>query len=395
MQINLTDYIESPKIDTSVYENMHRSEDLFYRICSSEGDLSAKKISEYKIALLGITEDRNSNNKGAAQAADIIREQLYRLYIPDNKIKLIDLGNLKQGKSVKDTYRALLEVYSFLLTIGTIPVIIGGTQDLVYSIFQSYHFRKQPFNFTNIDARFDLGSTDDGFDNSSFLSKIIKDNSPFLFNYTHIGYQTYYSSNADINLLDELWFDCIRLGTARGVIPENEPYLRDSDFVCIDINAVKQSDAPAHKRASVHGFYGEEMCQLGKYAGLSDRLSGFGLFEMNPELDRNNQTAELSAQIIWHFVQGVWLRKKDFPNRPVTEYRKFIVQMQEGDSDLIFYKNPKTGRWWMEIPYLDRKKEKIIVISCSYADYQTATDGEVPERWWRFFQKLSRASEKR
>ncbi|MEA2042062.1 MAG: formimidoylglutamase [Bacteroidota bacterium] len=394
MEMNLNDYISLPDFEASEYKAIHKNSDLFYRIAARKNDLSAERISEQRVVILSVPEDRNSDNKGSANSPDAVRRQLYNLYLPSHDIPILDLGNLKQGKTVKDTYRALYEVYLYLLSLQVIPVIIGGSQDLMYSVFKVYDALKQPFNLTNIDARFDLGPVDDAFQNHSFLSKLIQENSPYLFNYTHIGYQTYYNSPDDISLLDELWFECIRLGKAKNEINENEPFLRDSDFACIDINAVRQSDAPGRANASVHGFSGEEACQLSKYAGMSDRLSGFGIFEMNPEFDRDHQTAEFTAQLVWHFIQGVWLRKGDFPKRPVTEYRKFIIQTEEEESTLIFYKNPKTGRWWMEVPFFEKKEEKNILVSCSPNDYKVATEGDIPERWWRFYQKLSRAAAK-
>jgi formiminoglutamase len=392
MQTDLRHYIDLPKTDSGFFEHLHRKEDLMLQTMANEQRIKNLREGNYKLAVLGVPEDRNSQNKGSAEAPDKIREKFYSLYSPDPDFPMIDLGNLKQGKSVKDTYTAVREVFIFLRNSGIIPVIIGGTQDLLMPIFDSYNTAKQPFNISNIDARFDLGDIESGFDNSSILSRIIHDKSPYLFNYTQIGYQGYYASPKDLALLDDLWFENIRLGEAQFDMTENEPYLRDSDFVCMDIRAVRQSDAPGVFPASVHGFYGEQACQLAKYAGLSDRLTGFALFETNPKYDRAGQTAELAAQIVWHFIQGVWLRKKDFPARSIEEYRKFIVPTPESDSNLIFYKNPKTGRWWMEIPYFEKNKEQKIIVACSMSDYHTATEGDVPDRWWRYYQKLSSAS---
>ena len=190
-------------------------------------------------------------------------------------------------------------------------------------------------------------------------------------------------------MMKKLYFDTIRLGFARSEMSEVEPFLRDSDMVSLDINAIKQADAPGHATPSVNGFYGEEACQLAKYAGLSDRLSCFCVFEINPNFDVNNQTVELAAQIIWHFVQGFYLRQKDFPVSDLKKYIKFIVNFEKSEQKLIFYKSPKTERWWIEIPYEEKNKEKKLIIPCSYQDYFKATRQEIPDKWWKYFQKLN------
>lgn len=392
MVLKLKDYLDLPSLDRSAYSHRHRSDTLLYTIAADEQKLNNLSDANYKVAILGVPEDRNSSNSGAGAAPDKIREKLYSLYLPAVDFKVVDLGNIKRGKNVKDTYAALSDVYGHLLSLNIIPLILGGTQDLTIPIFQVYHELKHPFNFTNIDARFDFGNTESGFDNRSFLSKIVQEGSPYLFNYTQLGYQSYYTAPQDIDLMDDLWFDCLRLGKAQADIRESEPYLRDSDFVSLDMRSIRQSDAPGVRPASVHGFFGQEACQLSKYAGMSDRLTGFGIYETNPTHDIQEQTVELSAQLAWHFMLGVWLRKRDFPARPIEEYRKFIVTTPETDNALIFYKNPKTGRWWVEVPYIEKKKERKIIIACSERDYETAAEGDIPQRWIRYYHKLSSAS---
>jgi hypothetical protein len=181
----------------------------------------------------------------------------------------------------------------------------------------------------------------------------------------------------------------VRLGAARSYLHENEPYLRDSDFVSFDISAVKQCDAPASSNPSVNGFYGEEICQLAKYAGLSEKLTSFGIFELNPSFDVHNQTAELAAQMIWHFVQGYYLRQNEIPKHSDKHYKKFIVSQEKSDQKIIFLKSEKTNRWWFEVPYSVKDKEKKYIAACSYSDYERACGSEIPDKWLKYFQKLN------
>ncbi len=391
MNLDLENYIDFPSIDATEYADSHRSDMLIYNIRCDEEKLKLLHEGNYRIAILGVPEDRNSNNTGSALAPDEVRKKLYSLYIPSENLKVVDLGNLKKGKNVKDTYVALHEVYTYLQSRGTIPLLIGGTQDLSIAVFEYYHNLQIPFNITNIDARIDLGKSDSILNNKSFLNQLVHTGSPYLFNYTHLAYQGYYVAYQDVDLLDDLWFEAIRLGKIQADVRDSEPCLRDSDFVTFDIGAIRQSDAPGVKPASTNGLFGQEACQMCKYAGMSDRVTGFGLFETNPTYDRNGQTAELAAQLAWHFMLGVWLRKQDFPAREISSYRKYIIATPDSDNELIFYRNSKTERWWLEVPYYSDGKENIIIISCSEKDYEVAASGDIPDCWMRYYKKLSSA----
>ena len=96
--------------------------------------------------------------------------------------------------------------------------------------------------------------------------------------------------------------------------------------------------------------------------------------------------------MIWYFIDGVNHRKKDYPIGTKKNYLKYRVGIQDGKNELVFYKSNKSERWWMDIPYPAHNKikyERHLLVPCSYNDYQTACDNEMPDRWWQTFQKLS------
>ena len=345
-----------------------------------------KDLSVFDIAIIGVPEERITINKGTAKASDIIRTKFYRLNQPDN-VKIIDLGNLKPGETLNDTYVALGHVVAELIKKGIVPVILGGSQDLTYGNFLAYNELNQQINLVNIDSRFDIGVITEDFDDNNFIGYIILRKEEHLFNYTNIGYQTYYINKDEKKLMSKLNFDALRLGNVRANIKEAEPVLRDADLVTIDINSVKQSEAPAFYDPSANGFYGEEICQLARYAGLSDRLTSFGIYNVNPQLDINNQTVNLCAQIIWYFIDGIANRLNDFPVRKLDDYTKYIVNFDSDNQNIVFYRNAENNRWWMEVPNPKKNNDKKIV-ACSYRDYKLACEQEVPERWLRVLHKM-------
>jgi hypothetical protein len=66
--------------------------------------------------------------------------------------------------------------------------------------------------------------------------------------------------------------------------------------------------------------------------------------------------------------------------------------MREGEYNAYFYKNKKLEKWWMEVPIINSNPSLPLenyFIPCSYNDYQKAVKGDVPERWWKVFQKMN------
>jgi len=341
---------------------------------------------ETAIAIIGVHEDRDSiNNQGTGNDFSSIRAELYNLYFGNWHLNIVDLGNISNGNSVKDTHFALKEVTNYLIKKNIIPIIIGGSQALTYSMYRAYDTLEQTVNLVSVDNKFDLGQIDAQLNSRCYLSKIVMEEPNNLFNFSNIGFQTFFNSQEEIDLLDKLYFDSYRLGVVNKDIEIVEPILRDADIVSVDISALRKTEAPANNNTTPNGFYGEEMCAILRYAGLSDKVSSLGVFEYNAMFDDSNQTAQLIAQMVWYFIEGVNFRIKEYPFGSKKEYIKYIVPI---DNDIInFYKSNKSNRWWMEIP--DNKFKKETLIPCTYEDYVQASNQNIPSRWWKTVKKLT------
>jgi arginase family enzyme len=345
------------------------------------------------MAIIGVCEDRKSaGSLGSSDAPDQVRKQLYELYPGNAEPKILDLGNIKAGFEVEDTYYALANTVEVLIKKNIIPIIIGGSQDLTYAQFRGYEKLEQTINIATVDAAFDLGNPEEQLTNKSYLGKIILHQPNYLFNYSNIGYQTYLVSPSSINMMTKLYFDSYRLGQIRDNIQEAEPIIRHADMLSFDFSCIKHSDAPAQSDAQPNGFYSEEACQMMRYAGMNDKLTSIGLYELNPSYDERSRTSALAAQMIWCFIDGFYNRKKDYPTRTSPDYTRFHVFLQDNKYEINFFKSNKSDRWWMEVPYPTHEKlrfERHTLVPCSYKDYETACKDEIPDRWWQTYQKLS------
>ncbi|WP_417874304.1 formimidoylglutamase [Xanthomarina gelatinilytica] len=346
------------------------------------------ELDQVHLAIVGVLENRNDVNYiGEEFSLDEIRKSLYSLF-PGNWHKTIaDLGDINKGETVEDTYFALKTTINILVQKNIIPIVIGGSQDLTYANYRAYDALAPMVNIVNVDSKFDLGDSAKPIKNDSFVGKIILDKPYNLFNYATIGYQTYFNSQEEIDLMDKLYFESYRLGQVSKDITLVEPVLRDANIVSIDLNSVKASEVSDRQKTSPNGLDGKEICAISRYAGISNKVSSIGIYEYKPSRD-DTVTSMLVAQMIWYFIEGVNFRVKDDDFLNDESYQKFIALVE--DQELVFYKSTKTQRWWIEIPFLSEINNKLkrhTLLPCMHQDYLDACNNKLPERWYKAFQK--------
>lgn len=384
------DILDTPNLPDSYYDELPKfalgSTIAVYR------NSDMPDLTQADIVIIGVPEDKNAaGNSGSSKAPDKIREQLFKLMNRTPSLKIADAGNIRPGQTAQDTYVAISDILSEFIKRKIFPVIIGGSNDIAFANYLAYEKAEQIINIASVDSRFDLGSPDSAISSQTFLNQIIMRQPNFLFNYTNIGYQSYFVDNEMINLINQLFFDSYRVGVIRNDIEEVEPLLRNADMLSLDISAVRQSDAPANDFSSPNGFTGEEICRICRYAGMSDKLTSAGFYEINPSIDLNDQTSKLAAQMIWYLFEGFSLRKHDYPRNEGDEYSRYHVFSKKIDREILFYKSKLSGRWWMEVPCPVKKDDRLnrhYLVACSYKDYQTALKDELPDRWWQTYQKI-------
>lgn len=337
-------------------------------------------LEKVNIAILGVTENRGQQNDKEDIDLTAIRRELYALF-PGNWMQSIaDLGDILPGNSLEDTYFAVQSIVASLIKKKIIPIVIGGSQDLTYALYRGYDSLEQMVNLVSIDSKFDIGKQENSILSEAYLSKIIVEEPNNLFNYSNVGYQTYYNSQEEIDLIEKLYFDAYRLGEVANSIEIAEPVFRDADLVSIDMTAVKSSDSGNFSVFSPNGFNGKEICALSRYAGISDKTSCLGVFNHNGSA----QESVLIAQVIWYFIEGIHYRSNEYPFGSKKDYVKYIVPFE--DEEIIFYKSNVTERWWIEIPFFSNSNNKLkknTLLPCTNGDYIAACNQEFPQRWWK------------
>ena len=353
---------------------------------------AALDIQEADIAIIGVPESRNAyQNPSCSLAPDEVRRQFYQLYNWRKDVKIIDLGNVRVGKTVEDTYSVISEIIAYLIENKVIPIILGGSNDLAYANYRAYERLERVANVVAIDSCFDLGEENKPIRSDGYVTKMVLQQPNFLLNYANIGYQSYMNSPESVNMMESLLFETYRVGLMRMNMEEVEPVVRNADMVSLDISAVRRPDAPGCPHSSSNGFYGEEICQIAKYVGLSDKLSSFGIYEYDPTLDFNNQTSQLIAHILWYFVEGFLFRQSDGQFKNKSDYRQFNISVSGALEEMVFFHSKKSGRWWVVVPMYQKDKDRVqhYYLPCSQRDYQLACEDKISDRWWRTYHKVN------
>lgn len=346
------------------------------------------EIEKGTLVLFGVLENRGDiNYLGEQLSFNEVRKALYELFPGNWNSAIVDIGDVVPGEAIADTYFAIKKIIAETIKLGAVPIVLGGSHDLTYAIYRAYDNLDQMVDLVCVDSKFDLRDAVDGIKNNSYLNNIVVDEPNNLINFTNLGFQTYYNSQEEIDLMEKLYFESYRLGELSNNLSLIEPITRDADIVSFDITSVQASEiSKGTGYRSPNGFNGKECCAISRYAGLSNKVSCFGLFELNNKLSESG--IMLVAQILWYFIEGVHCRIAE-PSFTSDEYfKRYIVPSK--DFDLVFIESLVSKRWWVKLPEnesVDNISPRVSLLSCTQEDYLVACDQQIPERIFKAFRK--------
>ena len=372
---SIADFLQPVNLDLLSKDEGYRDTQLGKHIKVYETQLP--DISDADMVIIGAGECRGAGyalNDHAS--ADGIRSALYALYYWHAQVTIADIGNVKIGQTIQDSYAALRTVIAELILQNKKVVVIGGSHDLTLPQYHAYTSIPTLVNAVVTDAKIDL-DLEARLPADHFLEELFTGLPNHLNHYAHIAFQSYFMHPHMLETIDKLRFDCFRLGVVREDIEEMEPVIRDSHMMSFDISAIQNAQAPANI-ITPNGLNGVEACVLMQYAGMSWKTSSIGLYGYQAELDRNGLSAIQIAQMIWYIIDGIQKGKKESPLSATERFKEFHIAFS--DIDTQFLQSKSTGRWWMQL----HNKEWA---PCSYKDYLVASKNEIPERWLRALER--------
>ncbi len=340
-------------------------------------DDSFPSLEEIPVVIIGCGEERGLGmGRPASAAPDAIRAEFYKTFYWHSDIAIADLGNIKAGASLSDTYAALKLVVKELTDAGKTVILFGGSHDLTLPQYHAYADRQQIIEAACIDAKIDL-DMEALTQADHFLMEVLTNEPNFIRHYSHIAFQSYYVHPYMLENMDKLRFDCFRVGQVKSHIEEMEPVIRNCTLVSFDLSALAHAFAPG-SAISPNGLNGEEACILARYAGMSGTVNSFGIYGYQPAKDTDALTAKQVAQMVWYFIDGRQRGRREAAFSDRNAFYEYNIAFAELET--VFLQSKKTDRWWMQLP-----NEQFI--PCSYKDYLQATHNDLPERWLRAMER--------
>ena len=371
------DYLIPAVVGAAKYDSLGEA------VVMYDGEPDFRFPDETKIVIIGVPEDRFTEGAGEIKSPGVIRKHLYAL-AGGSKGTVVDMGNLKTGKNLADTYYGIRDLVSEFYRRNIVTLLLGGSFDVFYG--NCLAMTEPGSILTTVVPRLRLPARGEMIHP---INSLIFDKSDLAPHICNIGFQSYYVPHWELDFFSDKQFEAYRLGEVRNkCIDTSEPVIRDSDLMAISMEAVRFSDAPAASNPSPNGFSGEEICQLAYFAGLSHKCKSLGIFDLIPQNDVQDTTAMLAAQIAWYFIEGIKKRDVDNPKVDAQNFKKYLIFFDELHYDLCFFKNIKTERWWMKVPSITNDDDSLI-ISCTPEDYLKATEQEIPDRWWKTYQRIN------
>lgn len=348
-------------------------------LCEGEGgfkptlfyDVTADpEWEKFDLALLTLSDRNDTSEKSEIIGFEMeLRSHLYHLAAFQHSLKLIDLGHLKNGNTANDTLAALRIVLEHLWSKNILLIVFSSSDfyyDQIFKQLKSFHSQ---MNFVSLSSTID------------YVSKVSKAKDLYV-DYRFIGYQSQRVAPLILEEMQRRNLQMIRLGKARENLPGLEPEFRDAHWVSISTSSIRHSDFTAQKLPHPNGFLGEEICKLAHFSGASENLRLFSCFGYLESRDINYASLALSAELIWYFLYGYTQRIKE----DKALMKVFNVDVHEGKQRLRFYKSDVSNRWWMEVPVINQKSR---LIACSYLDYQSACNDQIPERWLKAYHRYN------
>lgn len=328
-------------------------------------------VDTANLVIIGCQEYRGQGIKKSPEGPHAIRRQFYRLYHWHQDIKLADLGNVREGEKLQDSYAALQSVVQDLIQAGKKVLIIGGSHDNTLAIYRAYAAQKQIIEATMVDALIDI-DREARLQADNFLLEMLTSEPNYIRQFNLLGFQSYFTFPGLLEAIDKLCFDCVRVGRVQERMDDIEPIIRGSRMLSFDIKSLANAYCPVNM-LSPNGFTGQEACKLMQFAGMSSELGVAGLFGFGHD-DPSGMSSMQMAHMCWYYMDGVHKSLHEASLNDQNGFNEYHTLCAEVDT--LFLQSRHTGRWWMKMP--DQS-----FAPCSYNDYLMASHNDLPERWLR------------
>ncbi|MFD2784726.1 arginase family protein [Hymenobacter rubripertinctus] len=287
----------------------------------------AAELPEADVCLVGLPLDYGTvlegGRAGAAHAPNAIRRELRRYHKTYNLehnvcldgLRLADAGNLDLSHPAHETNHQTIR-RELARLLGQYPrvVVLGGSHDGTYSTVRGLHDARggQPVGGINLDAHADVKDRPGLISSGTPFGKLLREGVLAGPRFTEIGLHSNLNTWDDINFLHQQQARLVPLAQVQqdGMTEYMRRALRHATagggaFVSFDLDCCAEAYAPAVSAPSADGLTPRQAVEAAFLAGREPDVLLFELVELNPLLDRDNQTARLAATILAAYLTGV------------------------------------------------------------------------------------------
>lgn len=290
------------------------------------GDLLGRKLAAGdppRVALIGFPTDegvrRNRGRPGAAAAPAEIRRCLARM-TPDARsgqafVDLVeatrDLGDVALAGNLEQDQDRLGQTVAEALGTGAFVIVLGGGHETAYGHFLGYVKARRPVSILNWDAHPDVRELKEGglgHSGSPFRQALLHP-SELCRGYRVAGLLPQSAAAAHLAFVDSRGGKAVfREDLGPTAVARLYEQTDGPTLVTFDIDAVDQSQAPGVSAPATGGMPADLWLTAAYRAGLCPQVGSCDLVEMNPNYDRDGQTARLAALTIWQVFRGLAAR---------------------------------------------------------------------------------------
>ncbi|MBP7183969.1 MAG: hypothetical protein KBA06_00550 [Saprospiraceae bacterium] len=304
------------------------------------------------------------------------RKHFYQFADHFQDLKIVDLGILRNCNE-----EFIVPILHELLEINCIPIFVVKDMESIGSIFSILKQQSNYFSVAFMDA---LLRCNDKKDN--FYKNILLKYGEKMHDFAHLGYQTHLNELEEIIFYLDHELDIFRLGSVKTQINSYEPILRDKNALIIHLSSLYSSNNLVSQHSSPAGFSIEEASQLAFYSGESDISNYFGIVTGAKNDIASTVDEQNIATLIWYFLDGISNRSNDYPIN-TSNMIKYNIKITAHNEDLIFWKSQKSEKWWFEIIKVKNRKKTRSFVPCSFTDFLTAKNNQVPEKYLKALSK--------
>ncbi|MCK5535917.1 MAG: hypothetical protein KAI79_03770 [Bacteroidales bacterium] len=318
-----------------------------------------------------------------------LRKELYKLSLISN-LKFCDLGDIKANENKSQVIAAYKTLHCELTKQNRIVLVLSDSDEIAFEHYQVYEKQNININLATIDKQINIYKSN-ATSQFSYLGKILNSKHNIT-DFTAIATQEYFIQEEEKKILKKNAFTEIGLGKIKSKINRMEPSLREANVINYNLQALQSCIVPSIKNTSPNGLDVRDACITSGYIGASDKLKSTAIYPYHEDSNSKNQTTKLLAQIIWYFLKNYSEKIIEIPNENDLKFTKYVVNYNNNNTTISFYKSNISNRWWIE--FLQHNKTSAI-FPCNYEEYQMAINNQIPDEWINYFNKISKNAEKK